>query len=99
MQMSNKRFKGQDAILLVIRNVSHVVRLEKMSSEVIYHKLINKTISSSQMAPVNAILNLSEILMNTAVASHLSKEDRDFYLQVIWSSGKMIQYNVQSQLS
>ena len=67
-----------------------------MSSEVIYHKLINKTISSSQMAPVNSILTLSEIMMNEAMAADMSKKDHDYYLQVIWSSGKMIQYNVQS---
>ena len=78
--MSNERFRGQNALLLVIRNVSHVVRLEKMSSEVIYHKLINKTISSSQMAPVNSILTLSEIMMNEAMAADMSKKDHDYYL-------------------
>ena len=51
------------------------------------------------MAPVNSILTLSEIMMNGAMAADLSKKDHDYYLQVIWSSGKMIQYNVQSQLS
>ena len=47
------------------------------------------------MTPLNAILNMSEMLLDE---SSLTPEIKS-HMQVIWSSGKLLEFNIQSQLS
>lgn len=84
-----------DCKLLIIRNISHVVRQEKLQSEYEYQQALIQTRQHEDLTPLNAILNISELLLEDNL---FSQEQRD-HLQVIWSSGKMLEFNIQSQLS
>ena len=83
--------------MLVIKNVSHVVRTENLKSELKYQQLMVKTMSHEQLTPLNAILTISEVLLDQPTLP--DKEDLDNNLQVIWSSGKILEFNIKSQLS
>ena len=50
--------------MLVIRNVSHIVRTETLKSEIKYQQLMVKTMSHEQLTPLNAILTISELLLD-----------------------------------
>lgn len=51
--------------MLVVRNVSHVVRQETLKSAFKYQQLMVKTMSHEQLTPLNAILSISEVIMES----------------------------------
>ena len=61
--------------MLVIRNVSHVVRNETLKSEIKYQQLMVKTMSHEQLTPLNAILTISELVLDQQEMPQ--KEDLD----------------------
>lgn len=54
-----------------------------------------QTRQHEDLTPLNAIINMSEHLLEDEDMTQEHKE----YMQVIWSSGKILEYNIQSQLS
>ena len=63
IQIKPRSFRDQKCSLVVIRNVSHVVRQQKLQAEFEYQQLLVKTMSHEQLTPLNAILNVSDILI------------------------------------
>lgn len=47
------------------------------------------------MTPLNAIINMSELLLEDRT---VQKEHHE-YLKIIWSSGKILEYNLQSKIT
>ena len=90
-----REFCDMDCKLLIIRNISHVARQEKLQSEYEYQQALIQTRQHEDLTPLNAILNMSEMLLDDQT---ITNEQRDF-MQIIWSSGKMLEFNIQSQLS
>ena len=66
-----------------------------MQSEYEYQQALISTRQHEDLTPLNAILNISEILLED---KSISQEQKDS-MQIIWSSGKLLEYNIQSQLS
>ena len=79
-----------DCKLLIIRNISHVARQEKLQSEYEYQQALIQTRQHEDLTPLNAILNMSEMLLDDKT---LTKEQEDF-MKIIWSSGKLLEYNI-----
>lgn len=90
-----REFCDMDCKLLIIRNISHVARQEKLQSEYEYQQALIRTRQHEDLTPLNAIINMSEMLIEDEA---LNREQRE-QTQVIWSSGKLLEYNIQSQLS
>ena len=84
-----------DCKLLIIRNVSHISRQEKLSNENEYHQALVKTRSHEDLTPLNAIINITEVMLEDETIS----KDQQQSLNIIWSSGKLLEYNIQSSLS
>ena len=66
-----------------------------MQAEFEYQQLLLQTMSHEQLTPLNAVLNISDIMIKE---SGLSPEHVEL-LKVIWSSGKILEFNIKSQLS
>ena len=56
-----------------------------------------KTMSHEQLTPLNAILNISELVRDEPLVS--DEPDLKRNLDIIWQSGKMLEYNIRSQLT
>ena len=81
---------------MIIRNISYVAKQEKLQSEYEYQQALVQTRQHEDLTPLNAILNMSEMLLEGF--NNLTSEQRE-YLQIIWSSGKILEYKIQAQLS
>ena len=86
-----REFCDMDYKLLIIRNISHVARQERLQSEFEYQQALVQSRQHEDLTPLNAILNVSEMLILDDAA--LSTEQKD-QLQIIWSSGKLLEYNI-----
>lgn len=85
-----REFCDMDCKLLIIRNISHVARQEKLQSEYEYQQALIQTRQHEDLTPLNAILNMSEMLLDDKT---LTKEQEDF-MKIIWSSGKLLEFNI-----
>ena len=95
IQIKPRFFNGRSCSLLVIRNISHVVRQQKLQADYEYQQLLVRTMSHEQLTPLNSIINMAEIMQDD---KKISPENRQF-LKVIWSSGKILEFSIKSQLS
>lgn len=63
-----------DCKLLIIRNISHVARQEKLQSEYEYQQALIQTRQHEDLTPLNAILNISEMLMDEPMFTDEQKD-------------------------
>jgi len=80
--------------------VTHVLQHEKLRNEFEYIQLLIETMSHEQLTPLNAILNLSEYhLKGLREEKFFSAGEQKRYMEIIWSSAKILEYGTKSQLS
>ena len=53
--------------------------------------------SHEQLTPLNAILNISELVKDEPLVA--DEPDLKRNLDIIWQSGKILEYNIRSQLT
>ena len=93
IQIIPRRFDNSECSLIVIRNVSYVLRQEKQRLEASHQQLIVQTMSHEQLTPLNAILNLADMLKKCENNEmEIQKDEKVEYIDIIWSSGKMMEY-------
>ena len=90
-----REFCDMDCKLMIIRNISHVARQEKLQSEYEYQQALIQTRQHNDLTPLNAIINMSEMML---LDETMGSEQKD-HMQIIWSSGKLLEFNIQSQMS
>lgn len=56
-------YNERPATLLLIRNITHIVNYEKAKNVEKYQELLTGTMSHEMLTPLNAILNLIDILV------------------------------------
>ena len=62
--------------------------------------MLTTTMSHEHLTPLNSIINISQMMREDFEYGELfTKSERQEFIQVIWSSGKLLQYYVQSRLS
>lgn len=69
-----REFCDMNCKLLIIRNISHVARQEKLQSEYEFQQALIQTRQHEDLTPLNAILNISEMMMSDNI---LSEEQND----------------------
>jgi len=95
-----RSFEGKTCQLVVVRNVTHVLQHENLRTEFEYIQLLIKTMSHEQLTPLNAILNLSEYhLKGLREEKPFSAGEQKYYMEVIWSSARILEYGTKSQLT
>jgi signal transduction histidine kinase len=57
-------YNERPATLLLIRNITHIVKYEKSKNVEKYQELLTGTMSHEMLTPLNAILNLIDILVS-----------------------------------
>ena len=59
-----------------------------------------QTMSHEQLTPLNAIINLADTLRASERGElELSKKEKSDNTEIIWCSAKLLEYQVQSQIS
>lgn len=48
--------------MLLIRNITHIIKYEKQKNEGLYQELLTGTMSHEMLTPLNTIINLSSFV-------------------------------------
>jgi len=59
-----------------------------------------KTMSHEQLTPLNSILNLSQYQLECLNGNDfITMDQQKYFMEVIWSSAKILEYGTQAQLT
>ena len=62
IEIQDIRFMEQDSHILLIKNISQLLKSEQQKNESKYQEMLTATFSHELMNPLNSIINLSEIV-------------------------------------
>ncbi|CDW87830.1 pas pac sensor hybrid histidine kinase [Stylonychia lemnae] len=94
-------FDDQQAILMLIKNISQLLKAEKQKNESKYQELLTATLSHEMMNPLNSIITLSGLVEQQyygPVIPQKMAQDWIEYFKIINSSSKIMYYLVKSQI-
>ena len=86
---------GQQCKQIFVRNISFAAQQVKLQSEYQYQQALIQSRQHENLTPLNAVLNMSELLLEDP---SLDQELKDM-IQIIWSSGKILEHNINSQIT
>jgi len=82
------------------RNVNEVLKHQKEQKESEHVSQLIKSLSQSQLATLNSIINLSEFHLECLQGKNLiTKGEQTYQMEVIWSSAKLLELGTHSQLT
>ena len=74
IDFSNVFFNDKECILIIIKNISNLLRAEQQKHQLKYQELLTATLSHELMNPLNSIINLSGLVEQQYYGPKISEE-------------------------
>jgi len=93
IETKSGRYDGEECLLVLVKDISHIIKIEKLKSEWDYSQKLFSTLSQDQLNLLISVLSLSDLLVKDAEGTdRLSNEDRLMFPKAIWSEAMTLYY-------
>jgi len=59
IETKSGRYDGEECLLVLVKDVSHLIKIEKLKGEWEYSQMMVSTLSHEQLTPLTSVLGLS----------------------------------------